>query len=174
MSQNNVLAFRVNVPNSTTAIAPLILDLQAMSSALKRVTMFTSAGVDFSKCGFRLRNHTNRLIPDIGSDDNIGAVVANEDVWAPLTNSPIEINFDGKDLIGAPFLLSLDFYNITGAAINVGGFIVTSMPELSLREFLLEYQRYNMQARPITYDKQVIETKQSNDPVYPVQQQGKK
>jgi len=171
--QNNVIAFRVNVPDGTQAAAPLTLELQAMSSALKRVTIFTSAGVDFSKCGFRLRNHTNRLIPDIGSDDNIGTIVANEDVWAPLTNSPIEINFDGKELIGAPYAMNLDFYNTTGAAINVGGFIVTSMPELSLRDFLTEYQRYNMQSRPVVYDRQVVETKKSNDPVNPVMQQGK-
>lgn len=176
MSQVNVISFRVNVPTATPAGIPVSVALEPMSYCLHRVIIFSGGAVDFSKAGFRLRNNNRFLVPDIGSQENLTLLVA-EANWSPLVNSPIELDFKGLYLWGPPYSVTLDLYNTTGAAIQVGGFIHTAMPEYTIHDLVIEMQRQQQIAKaqgPIPVDPNLVQTSKSDDAPYPVMQQAKK
>lgn len=170
----SIISFRASVANATPAAAPLSVELTSMSPALQRVTIFASGAVDFSKCGFRLRNGSQLLLPDIGSNEAGITFLAQEQGWCPLASAPVDLIFAGYPLNGTPNTLTLDFYNTTGAAIVVGGFIHTCMPELTIADLIREMKRYQETVIPVRYDKQIDLSRQSDDPPYPVQQVNKR
>lgn len=176
MSQVNIISFRANIPIATQAGTPVSVALEPMSYCLHRVIIFSSGTVDFSKAGFRLRNNTQLLVPDVGSQENI-TLLAAESNWSPLVNSPIDLDFKGRYLDGPPYSLIVDAYNTTGAAIQIGGFIHTSMPEYTIHDLVIEMQRQQEIAKalgPIPVDPQLIRTEKSDNAPYPVMQQAKK
>lgn len=172
-SRISTATFRVSVPNSTPAITPVSVTLDLMSSVLQRISIFASGAVDFSKCGFRIRNNATLLIPDGGSQEAGITFLQGEQNWAGLVNSPIELPFGGRDLYGPPYGLTVDFYNTTGAAISVAGFVATSMPEYTVHDLVIELQKARLAALPIQGFREVAQDKQSIQPVAPVMKQGK-
>jgi len=167
MSQMSVASFRLVVPNNSLPSAPVAVEVQAMSSALHKIIVFTAGAVDLSKCGIRIRNNGSLLVPDGGSMET--GIAASEGNFAPLSNSPVDLFWGGRVLVGSPFSLFVEVYNTTGAAINVGGFVHTCMPELTLTDLIREIKAYQEKIQPIAYDTQVKQTARSDDAPYPVQ-----
>jgi hypothetical protein len=175
MSRFNVVSFRLTIPSATQAVSPLTVSLDCMSSQLHSITIFGynsagGGGIDFSKQGFRLRNGSQLLIPDQGSADQITPLNAGELGWSAWSTEAITLNMGRRDLTGTPYTVTLDFYNVSGAAQIVAGFVTTCQPELTMHDLVMEIKRYQENIRPIVYDPEIMPDKNSQRPPYSLQE----
>lgn len=123
-----VLTFRVNVPSATPATTPVEVQLMSGARFIKELIgpYSLTANLDISKTGFRLydRSKSRTFIPEVGSSDNSLITNPNEAGWAPILSIPQPIAMLGQVISGPPYILTLAFFNTTGSAVVVAGFIV--------------------------------------------------
>lgn len=143
-----VITFRVSVPTSTPANAPLLHNLLSAASAIQSLDIWIEdqapgGGVFTLQTGWRLCNRSGTiLIPAMGSHDNF-TFGNNEDMWGPTPVIPQRIDLDDQVLEGPPYQIQLQFYNVHASALAYCGFIrvrdpmVTLARNAALYEFLV-------------------------------------
>lgn len=177
----SVLTFRVNIPDATPAITPVIISLNPPSPALHELEIYFvtvgGAAHDVNKAGWRMRNNGVLILPENGSgDDPTFAYGAKETGWAGMPQTDrINLNFHGRELEGTPFNLNFEFYNVEGHAYQAIGFLTIAQPMHTIHDLVVDLRRYQEKIEPVIYNREVNATgKQLTDAPYPEMRQGKK
>jgi hypothetical protein len=171
---NNITSFRASVPTATTAAAPVSIVLASVSQAIQRFTIFANAAPDLSKCGYRLKHGSGILIPEAGGAESGITLLAAEAGWAPFSNIDLDFPMGGRSISGPPFEVTIDLFKTTGAALLVGGYLITCQPKLEIEDLILEIRKWQeKRIAPIEYDREVVAGPGSTRPPYPTQEKRK-
>lgn len=133
-------SLRVNVPAATPATAPVVGPLNISLPVIHEVVIWSTSNPDPTKSGWRLKNKGIMILPPVGSFEVGFSPGGGEWDWSPIPAAPIRIPME-IGLEGAPFDVTVEFYNISAGAYLVGLFVITGDRQRSINEMVMEMAR---------------------------------